>query len=255
MNEGSEAREFSGRELWWWGRTVGDGLLGVPVVGGWLLGKPVVGLSGGAVFGSSLGSLHICDSRGTLAASVDVVVASIGTMWARSAGQATWTRGRGFGLWLPRRGVRLRFLGLWVTQWNCWWSRGAIRASSISAVVALCLAMFSYTHFPCATALECVSLTLQFLSRGNRCLLSSEAKHLIIVSVWMVATFSQRSSLSRSSSSMNKSFSCAWRRMRVKYSSLCQSQAPIWELLDKASVMGQGGPATALFSQYYLVLD
>ena len=36
---------------------------------------------------------------------------------------------------------------------------------------------------------------------------------------------------------------------------LCQSQVPIWELLEKASFMGQGGPATALFSQYYLVLD
>ena len=93
MNEGSEAREFSGRELRWWGRTFGDGLLGVPVVSGWLLGMAVVGLSGGAVVGSSLGSLRICDSRGTLAASVNVVVVSVGTTWAWSAGQATWTRG------------------------------------------------------------------------------------------------------------------------------------------------------------------
>ena len=130
MNEGSEARKFSGWELRWWGRTVGDGLLGVPVVGGWLLGTPVVGMYGGAVVGSSLGSLRICDSRGTLGASVDVVVVSVGTTWAWSVGRAMWTRGRGFGLWLPLRGERLRFLGLWVTQWNSWWGRGAIRASS-----------------------------------------------------------------------------------------------------------------------------
>ena len=132
MNEGSEAREFSGRELWWWGLRVGGGLLGVPVVSGWLLGTPVVGLFGGAVAGSSLGSLRICDSRGTLAASVDVVVVSVGTTWARSARRAMWTWGCGFGLWLPCRGERLPFLGLWATQWNSWWGRGGIRASSIS---------------------------------------------------------------------------------------------------------------------------
>ena len=212
MNEGSEARELSGQELQWWGCTVGGGLLGVPVVGGWLLGTPIVGLSGRAVVGSSLGSLRICHSRGTLAASVDVVVVSVGTTWAR----ATWTPGHGFGLWLPRRGERLRFLGLWVTQWNSWWGRGAIGASSIMAVVASCLTMFSYTCFPCAAAHEHVSLALRFLSSRNRCLLTSEAKHLVIISVWIVATFSQRST-----SSMNKSFSCAWGRMRVKYSSLC----------------------------------
>ena len=72
---------------------VGSGLLGVPVVGGWLLGTPVVGLSGRVVVGSPLVSLHICDSRGTLAASVDVVGVSIGTMWARTAGRVTWTQG------------------------------------------------------------------------------------------------------------------------------------------------------------------
>ena len=102
MNEGSETRELSGRELRWWGGTVGGWLLGVPVVGGWLLGTPVVGLSGGVVVGSPLGSLRICNSRGTLAASVDVVVVGIhwdhvgGERRAGHAGRATWTRGRGF---------------------------------------------------------------------------------------------------------------------------------------------------------------
>ena len=75
--------------------------------------------------------------------------------------------------------------------------------------------------FPRAAALEHASLALRFLSRGNRRLLSSEANHRVIISVWMAATFSQRSASARGTSSMNRSFSCAWWRMRVKYSSLC----------------------------------
>ena len=70
------------------GKSCSGGLLGVPVVGSWLLGTPVVGLSGGAVVGSSLGSLHVCDSRGALAASVYVVVGM--ECWAGHVGRGAW---------------------------------------------------------------------------------------------------------------------------------------------------------------------
>ena len=153
VNEGSEAREFSGWELQWWGRTVGGGLLGASVVGGWLLGTPVVGLFGWAVVGSSLDSLHVCVSRGTSVASVDVVVVvSMKPCGPRAPGGSCGPGVCGFrlqlrGRLLPHRGERLQFVGLWVIRWSSWWCRGAIRASSISTVVASCLAMFSCTRF------------------------------------------------------------------------------------------------------------
>ena len=159
-------------ELRWWGLRVGGGLLGVPVVSCWLLGTPVVGLFGGAVVGSSLGSLRICDSRGTLAASVDVVVVSVGTTWARSTGRAMWTLRE----WLrtvaavqsgaapiPRPvGDPVELL---MGQGS---DQGVLHLGRGSFVFGNVL----YTHFPCAEPLEHASLALQFLSRGNRCLLS-----------------------------------------------------------------------------------
>ena len=227
VNEGSEAREFSGWELQWWGRTVGGGLLGASVVGGWLLGTPVVGLFGWAVVGSSLNSLHVCVSRGTSVASVDVVVVvSIETMWAQSAGRVMWA----WGVWLQTAAAWL----VAATQ------RGAapIRRpvgdpvellmvqGSDQGILHLDCGGFMFGNvfmhaFPRAAALEHASLALRFLSRGNRRLLSSEANHCVIILVWMAATFSQRSSSARSISSMNRSFSCALWRIRVKYSSLC----------------------------------